>query len=166
MEQRNPYAAPKAQVDDKVEPGVIELAGRGQRLGAAIIDALIGIVLAVPIWMILGLSDYMAQGIEPPFAVMLASIVLGFVFFIVVHGYFLRQGQTVGKKLLGIRITDLDDNLVSFWRLIGWRYAPLSASMIIPVVGNFLPLIDSLFVFRSDRRCIHDLIAGTKVIRE
>ena len=165
MEQRNPYAAPKAQVDDKVDPGVVELAGRGQRLGAAIIDALIGVALAVPIWMFLGLSDYMAKGIEPPFAVTATSIVLGFVFFVAVHGYFLRQGQTVGKKILGIRITDLDDNRVSIGRLLGLRYAPISAVMFIPVVGNFLPLVDSLFVFRSDKRCIHDLIAGTKVIR-
>jgi uncharacterized RDD family membrane protein YckC len=35
----------------------------------------------------------------------------------------------------------------------------------IPVVNFILPLLDALFIFREDRRCIHDLIAGTKVIQ-
>jgi len=35
----------------------------------------------------------------------------------------------------------------------------------IPVVGSFFVLIDTLLVFRADRRCVHDLIAGTKVVK-
>jgi uncharacterized RDD family membrane protein YckC len=32
---------------------------------------------------------------------------------------------------------------------------------IIPLFG----LVDILFIFREDKRCIHDLIAGTRVIQ-
>jgi uncharacterized RDD family membrane protein YckC len=32
-------------------------------------------------------------------------------------------------------------------------------------VNLILPLLDALFIFRQDRRCIHDLIAGTKVVQ-
>jgi uncharacterized RDD family membrane protein YckC len=33
------------------------------------------------------------------------------------------------------------------------------------MVGNFVGILDALFIFRSDRRCIHDLIAATRVVR-
>jgi hypothetical protein len=31
-------------------------------------------------------------------------------------------------------------------------------------VGTFLVLVDVLFIFRKDRRCVHDHIAGTRVV--
>jgi uncharacterized RDD family membrane protein YckC len=31
--------------------------------------------------------------------------------------------------------------------------------------GAILYLIDVLFIFRDNRRCLHDLLAGTKVIQ-
>jgi len=31
---------------------------------------------------------------------------------------------------------------------------------LIPLYG----LVDILFIFRSDRRCIHDMIAGTQIV--
>ncbi|MBD3392455.1 MAG: hypothetical protein GF418_10265 [Chitinivibrionales bacterium] len=34
----------------------------------------------------------------------------------------------------------------------------------IPILGSLFALINVLFVFREDHRCIHDLIAGTKVV--
>ena len=34
----------------------------------------------------------------------------------------------------------------------------------IPVIGSFLGLLDVLFIFRQDRRCLHDMVAGTEVI--
>jgi uncharacterized RDD family membrane protein YckC len=34
----------------------------------------------------------------------------------------------------------------------------------VPLVGSIFSLVDPLFIFRGDRRCIHDLIAGTNVV--
>jgi uncharacterized RDD family membrane protein YckC len=50
--------------------------------------------------------------------------------------------------------------------LILKRYLPISVVSVIPVVGPLLTLIDILFIFRSDRRCVHDLIADTQVLEE
>ena len=38
------------------------------------------------------------------------------------------------------------------------------AILAIPKVGGVLALADILFVFRDDRRCLHDQIAGTRVV--
>ena len=35
---------------------------------------------------------------------------------------------------------------------------------IFPAIGGIIQLVDILFIFRDDRKCIHDLIAGTVVI--
>ena len=34
----------------------------------------------------------------------------------------------------------------------------------IPVLGPLFSLVNVCFIFREDRRCIHDLIAGTQVV--
>ena len=86
--------------------------------------------------------------------------------FLLIHGYLLmKHGQTVGKWLTGIRIADLDGGIPSFGRVVGLRYLPTSVASVIPVVGSIYPLVDVLFIFRSDRRCIHDLLAGTQVVK-
>jgi uncharacterized RDD family membrane protein YckC len=53
-------------------------------------------------------------------------------------------------------------NFVSGVLLRNWLMMLLQQ---MPVVNLILPLLDALFIFREDRRCIHDLIAGTKVIQ-
>ena len=34
----------------------------------------------------------------------------------------------------------------------------------IPLVGTVFSLVNICFIFREDRRCIHDLMAGTHVV--
>ena len=36
----------------------------------------------------------------------------------------------------------------------------------VPYLGMIFHLVDSLFIFREDRRCLHDRIAGTRVVRQ
>jgi hypothetical protein len=36
---------------------------------------------------------------------------------------------------------------------------------LVPILGAIFWITDSLFIFRADRRCLHDLMAGTKVVR-
>ena len=74
-----------------------------------------------------------------------------------------RCGQTIGKKLLHIRIVmDRDGSNPGFVYgvlLRGWLNSILAW---IPLYG----LLDSLFIFNSEQRCIHDYIAGTKVVAD
>jgi len=35
---------------------------------------------------------------------------------------------------------------------------------LVPVVGRFISLVDAAMIFGAKRRCLHDIIAKTKVI--
>jgi uncharacterized RDD family membrane protein YckC len=76
------------------------------------------------------------------------------------------RGQTIGKRIIGIRIVTFPDG-----RNPGGVKAILLRAIVngliaaIPLVGNVYSLVDICFIFRDDRRCIHDLIAGTQVIK-
>ena len=95
----------------------------------------------------------------------LVSVVFGLAFFLLVHGYFLKEnGQTVGKKVVGIRIADLYNDVPSLQTLILMRYLPIWIVTMIPLIGGMVSLVDVLFIFKDDRRCIHDIIAGTRVV--
>ncbi|MCH8309588.1 MAG: RDD family protein [Chloroflexi bacterium] len=122
------------------------LANRSSRLLAAIVDILI----------ILG----------PYFALVFIFLPLAFVYVVavaVVQAVLLTTaGQTVGKKALNIRIVKVNTG-----RNGGFVPNVLLRAILNGLLG-FIPIysfVDILFIFRADRRCIHDLIAGTVVVK-
>ena len=160
----NIYQSPQSSVVDD-DTGELTLASRWSRLGASIIDGVLMVVVVMPLAFFLGAFEAIEQsgemGIGPTIALGIASIGAFFLF----NGYLLStNGQTVGKKLMNIKIVDLNGNNMPFGRLIGMRYIPVWIVSYIPIVGSFTSLIDALFIFRADKRCVHDLIAGTQVV--
>ncbi len=160
----NRFAPPLAHVEDVDHPGI--LAARGTRLGAALID----VVLAVLAFGVLALMTPInifkpSLGSSGIWLMMVQNLVIGFVLFLVIHGYLLAtRGQTVGKKLLKIRIVRSDGSQASFARLVGLRYLTTSILASIPFVGGIYGLVDSVLIFRESRRCLHDNIADTIVV--
>jgi uncharacterized RDD family membrane protein YckC len=167
MTERNPYAPPEAGVRDvpepTTEPGI--LAPRAVRLGGAIVDSIASLVIIAPILFFTGYWENVLSG-EVSYVATLAFSGGSFVLFVAMNGYLLaRRGQTVGKWLVGTRIVYAsDDGLPTLTTTLGARYGVLWVINLIPFVGNVFGLVDVLFIFRADRRCLHDLIAGTKVI--
>ena len=61
------------------------------------------------------------------------------------------------------------------WYLEVWTVTSLAVWLVvnvftaalglIPIVDVYLALIDLAFIFRRDRRCVHDLIGRTRVVR-
>ncbi|KAF0813261.1 hypothetical protein IGB42_02189 [Andreprevotia sp. IGB-42] len=161
---QNPYSPTRVDLEAS-PPGVLQLATRGTRLGAAIIDGLISLAFVFPYMWFSGTFEAAMRGQQMSFTSVLAMGGAGFAFFLLVHGYLLyRSGQTIGKKLLNIAIVTLEGNKPDFLPLVAKRYLPIQLASMIPFVGSFPPMIDVLFIFREDRRCVHDLIAGTRVI--
>lgn len=159
------YAPPRAAVDDVPEAtdGVV-LGGRGQRLLAAIIDELLSfaavfLARAVTPWdPFASTRDYFSLSFRDP--------AIGFVLFLLLNGYLLAtQGRTIGKRVIGLGIVRSDGSPASFGRLVGLRYGVFSLLNVLPILGQLVGIVDSLCIFRASRRCLHDELADTVVIK-
>lgn len=144
-----------------------ELATRGQRLTAVVIDGLIaGLATIVVMMALIPVFGSDAETMATSFTTTLIATVLNIGIFLLINGKFLTaNGQTVGKKLMGIKIVSLSGGILPLKDIVLRRYAPPVLISIIPIVGSIFCLADVLCIFRGDRRCLHDLIAGTRVVR-
>ena len=67
--------------------------------------------------------------------------------------------------IVGIKIVKIsDESLPGFVKIFVLRMFLPGLLFGIPYLGAVIWLANGLFIFRDDRRCIHDLIAETKVI--
>jgi uncharacterized RDD family membrane protein YckC len=161
------FAPPQAHVQDVALPndGGPQLATRKRRLAATIIDMVIFYII---IWLLAQYtpwnlfvsedSDFWHADVDAALA--------SFVLLMLVNGYLLvSRGQSVGKALLGMRIVRPDGARVSALRLLGLREGLLSLINVVPSLGAILWALSALFIFRSSRRCLHDQIADTIVIK-
>lgn len=167
----NPYAAPRSNVDGmEADSSELVLADRGTRLGASLLDGLItGIPMMVLIW-----AMWMAFGfgiLTPPkgptaLLTSLIALVISAGVSFAINGYLLaKYGQSVGKRICGIRIVRQDGSLPTLWDSFAKRQVVILIIGQIPVVGGLFGLVDVLFIFKEDRRCLHDRIAGTLVVK-
>jgi uncharacterized RDD family membrane protein YckC len=76
-----------------------------------------------------------------------------------------QSGQSIGKKIVGTRIVKVDGSLPGFAAGVALRAWVPVVIQAIPCVGAIFGLLDVLFIFGSERRCIHDQIAGTIVVQ-
>jgi uncharacterized RDD family membrane protein YckC len=173
----NPYAAPttdaaKAEQRDVDHSGA--LATLSQRFVGSLIDSLVLIAAVVPVaiafffaanmlipWY--AVEDEITPSVwilETAIAMLAASIC-----FLAINGYLLHsRGQTVGKLAMKTRIVSNRGQLVPLPKLFLSRYLLLWGLVMIPLIGNFISLIDALFIFRENRKCLHDEFAGTQVV--
>jgi uncharacterized RDD family membrane protein YckC len=170
VSQPNPFEPPRSDFGpneviafDKA-PG--ELASRWSRFLAAMIDSLVILVVMLPLQLAFGIYEGFPnmKPLDYPGQVLWGAA--GFVVWLVLHGYFLStSAQTVGKKFLRIKIVDEHGENATLTRSAFIRQMPIAlASAAVPVVGSALALIDVLYIFAKDRRCVHDHIAGTRVV--
>ncbi len=137
------------------------LAGRGARLGAATIDSLIFAGSVTP-----GVVSITSAGTDMGVGFGIALLIFAWILLLVVQATFLiKRGQSLGKMVVGIRIVKASDESVpGFAKVFVLRMLVPNLLSGIPVVGVIFALADYLFIFRDDRRCLHDLVAETKVI--
>lgn len=161
----NPYQSPATPPEAIPEHGSPQLARRLTRLVASIVDSFVGLVFTFPLMFLTG---YWQRAMQQQVSMvdMAMHSAAGLAVYMLLHGYLLAtRGQTIGKLLLRVRIVDYHTGaLLPLAKLIGLRLIPIWVVGLIPFPGSSLILIDILFIFGSERRCVHDLIAGTKVV--
>lgn len=169
----NPYAAPAANVTPVGLNNVV-LASLGARFGAAMLDGLvaavfIGIPYAVFIAQVQGMKPAGSQELpefSPTAMIALGVMLLAGLALLIINCVMLaKRGQTLGKRWLGIRIVEFPGTAKpGFVKAVLLRAFVNGIIGAIPCLGGIYSLTDICFIFREDRRCIHDLIAGTQVI--
>ena len=169
-----------------------ELASRGVRLAARVIDALIYFFVAV----VATVGSALMFEVEFAFIplalvtsafILLLLLALLLVVFSVQMVLLATRGQTLGKIVMKIRVVDALNGAhpgwarlillrtIVGWVVVGWviltrfvltfigLYVDFTTTVAgLGFVGAYF-IIDSLFIFRADHRTIHDLIAGTRV---
>lgn len=162
MSESNPYDSPQAVVADLASD---QLAGRLERLGAVIIDAILVLVILIPVMVVGGYWNSAMAG-EVGFGTTVLWALIGFGVFAAVQYVPLKaRAQTWGKRVLGIRIVDMQGHQPPVGRLLGLRYFPVQMAGNLPFLGPVIGLVNVLLIFRPDRRCGHDLVAGTQVVK-
>lgn len=159
--------------------------GFGRRLGAYIIDSIIvGIPIAIITIFIFFIAfgtsetlvnmlmdpyadpDYMTdeQAIEFLFRYLGAIFATAIISFLGTYLYFVlfhisSWQATLGKKMLGLQVTDINGNKIGFGRATG-RYFAMAFLSGILLIGYLMA------AFTEKKQSLHDLIAGTVVVKK
>lgn len=155
-----------------VRPQVFSYAGFWKRFVAYIIDGIIlgalELVIFLPLLGIIGVGALTMRDFdEPPLGFVFAflSAYLAAIFLMVVAAwlYFAlmesKKGATLGKMALGIIVTDMSGNMISFGRASGRYFAKIVSSLTLGI-GYIIA------GFTQQKQALHDILAGCLVINK
>jgi uncharacterized RDD family membrane protein YckC len=172
----NPYAAPADTSSAAGQPALAstQLARPSSRLSAHFLDVLTYLLAAVPGGAAGGLLSFALHFPKEPDWVRenapIFAFGLGALTSLIMYLYQCRlvatSGQSLGKRWKHIRIVLEDGMPPGFWRGVVLRSWVLTLFRFIPVVGNVISLVDALMIFGAGNRCLHDRLAGTRVIKD
>jgi uncharacterized RDD family membrane protein YckC len=167
----DPYAAPKAAAWAPEALGSDRTYVKSSvwvRLGARVLDSVFGGLVALPFYALFLINVARRKDSADPGSIFQGEVLVGLAISVVLglsllalQIYLLHtHGQTLGKKLVKIKIVRSDGSRASFGRILGLRIVVNFLLSIVPFYG----LVDILFIFGEQRRCVHDLIADTIVV--
>jgi len=149
---------------------VVSYAGFWKRLASHMIDQIIisvvGIIIIIPFIGMVGLSLW-TQDFDPDagFFFTLISAYVSLII-LIVSGEWLyyaimesKKGATLGKMVLGIAVTDLNGNRITFGRATGRYFAKIISGLIL-MIGYIMA------GFTQQKQALHDIIAGCLVINK
>jgi uncharacterized RDD family membrane protein YckC len=159
----NPYQSPSAAPTPLHRPlhaSHAMLASRSTRFFGALLDGILMLAGGIPGGILFFAT--MDNEAEPSVVGMLAMGAGMIAVAIVNWVMIVQRGQSIAKRILGMRIIVRDTGeLPGFLRGVLLRvWVPAAINQ----ACNLFSLVDALWIFGDERRCLHDLIAGTIVI--
>ena len=138
-------------------------AGFWIRVGAYLIDGILLWIVQVIIGLVLGVSVSTMVGLGAETAatgastiLTLISVVIGVAYFVIMESGPMQA--TLGKKAVGIIVTDDNGNRITWLRALG-RYFAKFLSALIMAIGFIM------VAFTDKKQGLHDLICSTLVVK-
>lgn len=175
----DPYAIPESNVEDPWHGSPhggwgnsksLALADIGSRLGARMVDWLTQFLVLLPGFgvMVFGVSQSPNGQINEAWLLgAIATFCLFLLLLFCVNLYYLYEnGQTIGKKVLGIKIVS-EDGSPAFGKIVLLRMFVMGLLESLPFgIGLIVAIVNVCMIFGQDRRCLHDVLAGTIVVTD
>jgi uncharacterized RDD family membrane protein YckC len=168
----NPYAPPTVSTEVLPYPADFGVQGfpaeRGTRLAAHIVDNLLYLPTLIPGAVLVAVLENTSAAWDSAATIAMAfgsyGLLIAFPLALASYQWYLvaKTGQSLAKRWFRIRIVRLDGSLP------GFVYGVLLRSWVIQLLNaacNLVGLIDALMIFGQESRCLHDQLAGTKVIK-
>jgi uncharacterized RDD family membrane protein YckC len=138
-------------------------AGFWIRVLAYLIDCLVMMAVSCPLGIILGVVMVSTGADQNSDSATLTNVFSNLVSILIgwLYTSLLESSSwqaTVGKRVLGLKVTDLDGNRISFGRATGRYFAQILSGMIC-----FIGFI--MVAFTEKKQGLHDLLAGTLVVQ-
>jgi len=149
----------------------VRYAGFWRRFVAYIIDELMlgvfAFILLIPFFLMIGLSAFSHHEFEPESSVGLVFAMISayaFAICLIILGKWLyyalmesKKGATLGKMAMGLRVTDMQGNQISFGRATGRYFGKILSSLTL-LIGYMIA------GWTQQKQALHDILAGCLVI--
>ena len=161
----NPYRAPESAHSEAIDTTDIAYAGFVRRFAAFFIDGIIVSVLAAAVTLPMGGVQPLGPNTDPTELLRTMLALQGprtlIQLAIAMLYYTLQESSsaqaTLGKRALGIKVTDLQGRRLSFGHALG-RWFAAALSYLTLYVGFFMA------GFTQRKQALHDMVAGTLVV--
>ena len=169
----NPYQSPLHSAAAKTASTIeSNLADRSARFLGALIDGVVLSVIILPIVFLVLIPVFAStpdamQALTYNVGYIISAFFLGQIIFLAVQGYLLStRGQTVGKLVVKTQIlSEETGEIPEFWPLYIKRYLAFGLVYNVPIIGPIISIVNACLIFRENRKCLHDDVAGTKVVK-
>jgi len=155
---------PAARALEQDLAGESAYGGFWRRVAAALLDgivvqlisAIFGFVVGILIFVFSPAPFEQTSAVLPTSIALPAGIAIAWLYFALMESS--RRQATLGKRTMGVAVTDLDGERLSFWRASARHFAKF-----ISIATLFIGFV--LAAFTARKQALHDLLARSLVVR-